>query len=192
MRVSADVLQKLKDPFGVLIPDREVTKLTVSDAIKDAKLLVTVGDATTERLVEFGLIPDIAVVDEFERRSRRRAPISYDAAELRCSNPRGSISPEALDVLKGAIDGEHPSRVIVDGEEDLLALPLFNLVPEGSVVLYGQPLEGLVVVRMTPAKQKEARALMGKIADNHVPKSGPRGKKSTAGKRRGSKPKRRH
>lgn len=189
MPVSADIVQKLKVPFGLLIPDQVITKLRVNDAIRDANMVVTVGDASTERLIQFGLIPDIAVVDGLERRSRRSAPTYYDAAELRCSNPPGSISADAVDALKRAVRGKHPSRVIVDGEEDLLSLPMFCLVPEGSVVIYGQPLEGLVVVRVTAAKKKEARALIGKISDNYPAMPGLHHGIPRKGKRSTSKPK---
>jgi hypothetical protein len=54
-------------------------------------------------------------------------------------------------------------QVLVEGEEDLLALPLFAMAPDGSVVLYGQPLEGLVVVRITQAKKNQAKNLMDRI-----------------------------
>jgi uncharacterized protein (UPF0218 family) len=37
------------------------------------------------------------------------------------------------------------------------------MAPEGSVVLYGQPLEGLVVVKIDEAKRKEAKDLMSRI-----------------------------
>lgn len=160
MPLSPSVLKKLKDPFGLLIPDLQVSAQTIRDEIKGAKLVAAVGDATTERLVSLGIIPDIAVIDGIERRSTRRLPASYPAAELRCSNPAGSITSEAEETLRAAISGSHPSRVIVTGEEDLLALPLFHLLPLGSVVLYGQPLQGLVLVRITLAKKKEAKDLM--------------------------------
>ena len=164
MPVSADIVQKLKTPFGLLIPDREVTEQRIRDAIKGSGMVVTVGDATTERLLSFLIIPDVAVIDGIERRSRRAPlPVNYSAIELRCANPSGSISKNAFDVLQLAIKGSHPARVIVDGEEDLLALPLFYLVSQDSVVLYGQPLEGLVVVRITAAKKKEAKDLMDRI-----------------------------
>ncbi len=52
---------------------------------------------------------------------------------------------------------------MVDGEEDMLALPLFVMAPIGAFVLYGQPLEGLVLVRITAAKRKEAKDLMDRI-----------------------------
>ena len=77
----------------------------------------------------------------------------------------------SLNVLKQAIKETRPTSVRVDGEEDLLALPLFQFAPIGSVLLYGQPLEGLVVVKITRSKQEEAKALMETIMNktNSIP-----------------------
>ena len=163
MPVSPDDLQRLKTPFGKLIQDRDVTKAQILSAIKGAKKVVTVGDATTERLISIGIIPDVSVIDGKERRSATDRQIHYPAKEFKCVNPAGTITRKAIDVLKQAIRGTHPTRVRVDGEEDMLALPLFRFAPIGSVVLYGQPLEGLVVVKITRSKQEEAKDLMDRI-----------------------------
>jgi GTP-dependent dephospho-CoA kinase len=56
-----------------------------------------------------------------------------------------------------------PVRIVVSGEEDLLALPLFVMVPNGSVVLYGQPLEGMVIVRIDETVRWKARDLLYRI-----------------------------
>jgi GTP-dependent dephospho-CoA kinase len=166
MPESPEDFQKLKRPFGTLIPDKKVTKQKLSSLLKDAKKVIAVGDATTERLFGFGIIPDVAVFDGKERRSKRSYPANYQAQEIRCTNPAGVISKQAVDVLRGALKSREAVRVLVEGEEDLLALPLFVMAPEGSAVLYGQPLEGMVVVKITTAKQKQAKVLMDKICDN--------------------------
>ena len=163
MPITPQDAELLKQPFGTLVPDNEVTKQKVESMLKDAGKVVVVGDATTERLVSFGIVPDVAVIDGRERRSKRSYPANYPAKELRCRNPAGTISKDAVKVLQDALKTASPARVLVEGEEDLLALPAFALAPEGSVVLYGQPLEGLVVVRITPAKQKQAKDLMDRI-----------------------------
>lgn len=163
MPLSQQDAHLLKQPFGTLVPDKQVTRQKVASMLKGATKVIAVGDATTERLVSFGMIPDVAVIDGKERRSRRSYPANYPAKELRCANPAGSISKEAVKVLQDALKAPPPMRVLVDGEEDLLALPAFASAPEGSAVLYGQPLEGLVVVRITPAKQKQAKDLMDRI-----------------------------
>jgi uncharacterized protein (UPF0218 family) len=162
MPISPDDLQKLKKPFGELVPDRDVTAERLRAIISGAKKIVTVGDATTERMIAFGILPDLAVIDGRERRARTNRKIKFPAKEFRCTNPSGEISKGAIAVLEQAAAAER-SIVIVDGEEDLLALPLFYLLPSGSIVLYGQPLEGLVAVRITAAKKNEAKTLMDRI-----------------------------
>jgi GTP-dependent dephospho-CoA kinase len=139
MPISEKDAQVLKQPFGTLIPDKQVTKQKVASMLQGAKKVVAVGDATTERLISFGMTPDVAVVDGKERRSKRNAP-SYPAKELHCANPAGGLSKDAVKVLQAALKAKPPVRVLVKGEEDLLALPAFAMSPTGSTVLYGQPL----------------------------------------------------
>ncbi|AIF83768.1 hypothetical protein NTE_01707 [Candidatus Nitrososphaera evergladensis SR1] len=155
-------LEELKKPFGTLVPDAQVTKEKISALVKGAKKIVAVGDATTERLLGFGITPDLAVVDGKERRLLREYP-RHDAKEMRCTNPAGTISQAAVDLLKKALVEKKPVLVVVEGEEDLLALPVFAMALENSVVLYGQPLEGMVAVKITPAKRKQAKDLMDRI-----------------------------
>jgi GTP-dependent dephospho-CoA kinase len=165
MPISSEDAQFLKQPFGTLVADKDVTLRKISLALKGVKKVISVGDATTERLTSFGITPDIAVIDGKERRSKRGYP-NYKATELRCVNPGGTISKDAVAILQDGLKIKPPTRIIVDGEEDLLALAIFAMAPAGSVVLYGQPLEGLVIVEITPAKQKQAKDLMERICDN--------------------------
>jgi GTP-dependent dephospho-CoA kinase len=163
MPLSHEDEKTLKKPFGVLIPDARITKQRISFILKDVKKIIAVGDATTERLTSFGIIPDVAVIDGKERRQTRDMPDSYPAKEMRCKNPAGVISRCAIELLKTALIEKQPVRVLVEGEEDMLALPLFVLSPIDAAILYGQPLEGLVVVKMTEVKRKQAKDLMDRI-----------------------------
>jgi uncharacterized protein (UPF0218 family) len=166
MPISPDVLLTLKNPFGELVPDKNVNEKRVKSALKGSKLVIAVGDATTDRLVSFGIIPDIAVIDERERRQDTTRRVRYSPSkELQCANPPGTIVRQAITVLQPALADSHPTLVVVKGEEDLLALPMVSMAPLGSVVLYGQPLEGLVIIKITRTKQQEAKDLMEKIMD---------------------------
>jgi uncharacterized protein (UPF0218 family) len=51
-------------------------------------------------------------------------------------------------------------HVVVDGEEDLLVLVAVLYAPVGGLVVYGQPGEGVVVVRVTDAKRAEALGIL--------------------------------
>jgi GTP-dependent dephospho-CoA kinase len=166
MPLDIEDQQLLKKAFGTLVAEKDVTRKKISSMLKDAKKIISVGDATTERLMSFGITPDIAVIDGIERRSARSRPIDYPAKDMSCTNAAGMISGEAIVVLQQALEEVPPVRVKVHGEEDLLALPLFIMAPRGSAVLYGQPLEGLVIVKITKQKQEQAKDLMDRICDH--------------------------
>jgi hypothetical protein len=164
--ISPDDALILKKPFGTLVADKELSKRKVASMLKGAKKVIAVGDATTERLLSFGIVPHLAVIDGRERRSKRRYPNSYHARELSCVNPKGTISGGAVAALQDALKSTPPVRVIVDGEEDMLALPLFKMAPKGSIVLYGQPLEGIVFVKITPPKKRYAKDLIERFVSS--------------------------
>ena len=138
----------------------------------DARILVTVGDATTAKLLSFGIVPDLSVVDGKERRTLIDRTIITSLAEeieqgrltyMECSNEAGSMSGNAIATIKDALKVPFPVRVFVYGEEDMLALPLFIMVPDGSVVLYGQPLEGMVIVKVNEDIRRKAQYLLDEI-----------------------------
>lgn len=173
MPLTPECIRILKEPFGNLIPDKNINKRKLNAVLRDAKKIISVGDATTDRLISFGIIPNISVVDGKERRMKRKYANNsssndnqmdkYSTKELKCSNEAGTISQKAVELLKDALEMSSPVRIIVDGEEDLLALPLFLLAQDKSVVMYGQPYEGLVVVKIDSKIRKKAKDLMDRI-----------------------------
>ena len=130
------------------------------------------GDATTSKLLSFGIIPDLSIVDGRERRSiidsSKVAYLSLDRGHkkfthMRCSNKPGSVSRRAIATIKDALKKPFPVRIFVYGEEDMLALPLFVMIPDGSVVIYGQPLKGIVIVKINKDVRQKAQYLIHKI-----------------------------
>ena len=53
-----------------------------------------------------------------------------------------------------------PVRITVNGEEDLLVIPVCIYAPENSVVMYGQPNEGLVIVKINPEIRNKTQKLL--------------------------------
>lgn len=151
---------ELQEPFGILIPDAEVTAERLRPEIPDGALVVAVGDATTERLASLGMRAGVEVVDGQERRASRAAPGGAPATSLSCKNGAGTIDDLALAALREALTAPRPVRLTVDGEEDLLAVPLCEMCEDGSVVAYGQPGEGMVIVRVGPGSRGRARRIM--------------------------------
>ena len=53
-----------------------------------------------------------------------------------------------------------PVRISVNGEEDLLVIPVCVYAPENAIVMYGQPNEGLVIVKITPEIRNKTQKLL--------------------------------
>lgn len=78
---------------------------------------------------------------------------------FRTHNEAGMINLLAWNAIAEAIE-KGDSAVLVDGEEDLLTLVAVIAAPQGSLVVYGQPGEGIVLVRVTEGKKGEIEALI--------------------------------
>ena len=162
MQLPDDLRDQLKKPLGNLISDNDPNKENILKKFSAESILITVGDKTTENMLQFGLKPQIQIIDGLEKRNQRMVPIDDTInTKLSCKNPPGEITEESIQVIKKAFSSEPPVRIIVDGEEDLLVIPACIFAPENSVVMYGQPNEGLVIVTITP----EIRAKVQKILD---------------------------
>jgi len=162
LQLPENLRDQLKNPLGNLIKDNDPNKENILKKIHAESIIITVGDKTTEIMVQLGLRPQIQIIDGLEKRNQRTVPVD-DAinTKLSCKNPPGEITEESTQVIQKAFSCESPVRITVDGEEDLLVLPVCIFAPENSVVMYGQPNEGLVIVHITP----EIRAKVQKILD---------------------------
>ena len=74
--------------------------------------------------------------------------------------PAAEITSQSILTIKKAFTMNSPVRIFVNGEEDLLVLPVCVHAPENSVVMYGQPHEGLVIVRITDEIRNKAQSLL--------------------------------
>lgn len=163
----------LKKPFGELIKQEEISKQKINALVKDSKVLITVGDATTEKIISFGLTPDLSIIDCVERRIRRTESKILELKtffltttkfkQYQCKNPKGTITKEAYITIKKILMKGEQAIIVIDGEEDMLALAVFALAPLDSVVFYGQPLEGLVSVKINPKIKNKSRNLLQSI-----------------------------
>ena len=69
-----------------------------------------------------------------------------NAFELKIDNPAAEITLQSIDMIKQTLEMTPPIRLTVNGEEDLLVLPVCIHAPTNSIVMYGQPNKGLVLV----------------------------------------------
>ena len=162
MHLPENIRNQLKTPLGDLIKEEIVNKENILTNIGSEPIVITVGDRTTENMINLGIMPHIQIIDGLEKRNKRLVPADDTInTNLSCKNPPGEITEESTQVIQKAFSSESPVRITVDGEEDLLVLPVCIFAPENSVVMYGQPNEGLVIIHITP----EVRAKVQKILD---------------------------
>ena len=151
---------KLKKPLGVLLKDSDVTKESILKYISEDSFVISVGDATTEKLINYDIVPSLQIVDGLEKRSKRNLPSGNVITTLNCNNPAAQITIESLHTIKKALESPMPVRIAVTGEEDLLVLPAVVYAPKNSVVLYGQPNEGLVIVVINEKIRENAQFII--------------------------------
>jgi GTP-dependent dephospho-CoA kinase len=154
LRLPENKRHLFKSPFGKLFPE-------ISDVLPFIRghPVYTVGDVVTHRLIQHGIIPDVAIIDGYSMRVPcQRGPEGFDRC-IRVRNPPGTITDELIRELDSAVS--HPPVLIyVEGEEDLAVIPLVIAAPEGVMILYGQPHEGVVLRTVDTAAKNEARSLL--------------------------------
>ena len=164
MDLSETLREELKTPLGELIKDSNSDKEQIIKKIYSEKIVVTVGDATSELLIKMGLIPFLQIIDGKEKRHERDLPIDDSiTTSLQCNNPAGEITQESLDIIKKSFSLKSPIRIVVNGEEDLLVIPVCLFAPENCVVMYGQPNEGLVIVEITSKLREKVQNIVNSI-----------------------------
>jgi hypothetical protein len=151
---------QLKKPLGILISEHNTTKENISKNIPKDAFVITVGDATTEKMIKFGFDVSLQIVDSLEKRNKRDLPKGNVETILTCENPAAEITDESVSVIRKAFGMAPPVRIVVNGEEDLLVLPVAVYAPNDSVILYGQPNEGLVIVHVTEEIRNKAGSIM--------------------------------
>ena len=163
------IRSELKVPLGLLLegePSETVTRLVEMIRHLRPAMFASVGDVSSKNILEVGLDPDIVVVDHRVMRVSIE-PISLgDRLEIRARNPPGTIDADAWRALEEAVRLKRGVAVIVEGEEDLLVLPLIALMPLGSVIVYGQPFQGIVVVEVTEERKRWAEGFMRRMEES--------------------------
>ena len=149
--------KELKDPIGQLLkgePSETVVMLKELLCRLSPPMFAVVGDFTAANIIEADIHTNIIIIDHRTMREEVDPMEHGERTVLNTVNPAGSITSDAWDILDHAVTLNSEVSVIVEGEEDLLVLPLIVMMPVGSVIVYGQPHEGMVAIKVT-CKLKE-------------------------------------
>jgi uncharacterized protein (UPF0218 family) len=129
-------------------------------------LIISVGDVVSRNMIEYGFPLNVLIVDNKVMRKPIQ-PITVDADQtLYAKNPAGAITDEAWAAIKSAVEQKGQTRVMVDGEEDLLTLVVVLAAPQDAIVVYGQPHRGIVVVKVTQETKKRMRRFVDAMEES--------------------------
>ncbi len=162
-RLPEELRPKLAEPLGRVFSGEEAAGPEFEKLVREAPMVVTVGDRVTDTLANLGRIPEVQVVDGVERRRKRDPPRSGYARLLKVKNPAGTLTLEAISGMRSAFLGKKPVRVLVQGEEDLMAILAIAMAPVSAFVFYGQPGVGVVAVRANAIAKSRNRAILAKL-----------------------------
>jgi uncharacterized protein (UPF0218 family) len=158
-----ELREEVRKPFGKVLGG----KALVEEYRKAEKPLITVGDRCFLDALDAGFPPDIAIFDFKIKRveipvedKRKFATVASQAYVVMSS--AGSITEELEQALLSVL-GKGRGAIMVVGEDDLSSLLVMAHAKKGTLI-YGQPDEGAVVVRLGGKEISEkARGLLAKM-----------------------------
>src|SRR5713226_3333305 len=148
-------LQRLKEPFGRLLPGTHAQTMSALNSVineTQPRRITAVGDVVSRETLVAGITVNLRIIDHISMRRPTAAFNLKISKTYRVKNPAGVITLEAQEAL-----------IVVEGEEDLLALPCIVESPNNSLVLYGQPSKGLVVVDTNSKAKDEASLILSRM-----------------------------
>ncbi len=162
---------RLQKPLGKIYQTtRQIIVGANLDSPKKPIMIIAVGDIIVNSLLNNRIDPDVKIIDF---RSRRE-PIKTDAFIkdslykdcLYLNNP-GTINLKTAEIIKEkiklALYKKVKSWIVINGEEDLLALPAILFAPLKSLVLYGHWQLGIIAVEVTEASKNMAFKIISKF-----------------------------
>jgi uncharacterized protein (UPF0218 family) len=161
--LTPELRARLKKPFGVLLRGTFSETMSRLLGIVDEEkppVIVGVGDTVSRNLHEYDVPAQLLITDNKRKRRQVKPTVFLGRSVVHVRNPAGVITVEAAAAVRKAMEGSARVHIVVDGEEDLLVLVAVAFAAEGGLVVYGQPGEGVVVVRVTAAKRAEALEIL--------------------------------
>ncbi len=139
LRLPPELRRFFASPRGVVTARPE-------GLLAEARMAACVGDYVSRFCSGIlGPARSSIIYDGRTRRGPTRTPEAHGYRVVRVVNPPGGLTPAA--VAASCRAARAPGLAVeVEGEEDMMALPAMACARPGSVVLYGLPGRGTVVV----------------------------------------------
>jgi len=123
-------------------------------------MVISVGDAVSNNMMKHNISSQVLIIDnKIMRAAVQPAAVDVDQT-MNVKNPPGTLTEEAWIVIRKALNARGRTKVLIDGEEDLLTLVTVLCAPKTSFVVYGQPHQGIVVVKVTERTREKVRRIV--------------------------------
>lgn len=158
---------ELAQPFGMVLADGNTESIIRGD---HEATVIAVGDKTTKRLLSNGIVPTLGILDmQVERLPYVWEKELWDLLptdKQEYTSGPGYISRAVIQEIQTW--ATHPTKrvFVINGEEDLLVLPVIAYAPCGSIVYYGQPGVGMVRVVVTTEKKKKVTMFLTRFVSS--------------------------
>lgn len=182
LQISDELRRELKKPQGLLLPDKPNSRQRVLPLLKKELvrlkpvMIITVGDEVTKLVKRADMEPNLSIIDFKVARKKKYSGLEelgfkknfkFKILNFKLAkNPPGHVTKTLVLAVSKAIaryiKTGHNQIIKVGGEEDLAGVPAILLAPLGSVVLYGQPGKGVVVVEVTEGEKERLVELIEK------------------------------
>ncbi len=162
LKLPESLRGELKKPFGRLMECADIIRLVKAEPAR----VIAIGDYVSAKLVGAGVSPSLIIWDGKTRRSEAgKADTSLlrsYAPPRRVKNPAAAITKAAWGAVSDSLGGEKAS-ILVDGEEDLLVFPAVLGSSDGTLVVYGQPGEGAILIVVNPKIKSAFRGILSRF-----------------------------
>jgi uncharacterized protein (UPF0218 family) len=125
--------------------------------------VIAVGDLVSINLAKVNCQATLSIMDG---KTKRHDALDFDIVTdvtFKAVNPAAEIRPEVWIAIEQALvlgETGKTAKLLIEGEEDLTALPAVALAPIGSAVVYGLPDQGIVVIEVASEHKQAVDAIL--------------------------------
>lgn len=144
IEISKEQRLVLAQPQGIIVDQ----PIFLSNKGFIPSTIILVGDTTIERFISNDWPFHIGIFDRMVQRKPATGITLALKPDLVVQNSAGSITPKLATAIQELLESDltKPKYLLVEGEEDLAAIPAVMLAPLNAVIYYGQPNVGLVEI----------------------------------------------
>ncbi|MGC1120380.1 MAG: DUF359 domain-containing protein [Candidatus Methanofastidiosia archaeon] len=157
MKMTQQAWEKMQERIGLLIAGEIPEPYEILKGMLTGEKVIAIGDVVVENMMNVGIEPDMAIVDG---RSMRMDRIYKIECDITVENPASELTEELIAAVRKGY-----KRIFVEGEEDLAALPAILYADANTLIVYGQPSEGIIVIRPTEENKQKVKEVLALFED---------------------------